>query len=146
MALDERDLSIDAILVTVLETATATVEYVIITAARGWPVRVGRGIVVSCEESCESHGFMDAHLPMQAAAVGLRRQSDRLDQPPNPRNAPCESRLRVAPVLGAALRDAMPCVVSTEVREACILARVRKGHCGHNASAAGARIQGGDSM
>ena len=41
----ERDLKIDAILVTVLETATATVEYVIITAARGWPVRVGRGIV-----------------------------------------------------------------------------------------------------
>ena len=36
MALDERDLGIDAILVTVVETATAIVEYVIITAARGW--------------------------------------------------------------------------------------------------------------
>ena len=37
-------------LVTVLETATATVEYVIITAARGWPVRVGRGIVHDYEQ------------------------------------------------------------------------------------------------
>ena len=36
MALDERGLGIDAILVTILETATATVKHVIITAARGW--------------------------------------------------------------------------------------------------------------
>ena len=35
-ALDERGFGIDAILVTILETAAATVKHVIITAARGW--------------------------------------------------------------------------------------------------------------
>ena len=37
-----------------LETTTATVEYVIITAARGWPVRVGRGIVHGYEQVMQS--------------------------------------------------------------------------------------------
>ena len=47
MALDERGPGIGGVLVPLLETATATVEYVITLAARGWPAGGGRGIVYS---------------------------------------------------------------------------------------------------
>ena len=58
VALDERGLGSGAVLVPVLETATATVEYVITLAARGWPAGGGRGIVYSfLEEALHVHGI-----------------------------------------------------------------------------------------